>query len=167
VSYPKVSEEELAERQTAQGLLTGAKEFREASLVLVNHENRSEIGDYFENTSLINPYFFLVGQSVELSLKSILLHKGNNHRFLRNEIRHNLLAAAEAVKHHVPPTEVFFQLYESTLHLINELYNTKQLQYRLTGVRTVPTIKNADFLCRNAHQIARDTLAGRPLQFDR
>jgi hypothetical protein len=85
------------------------------------------------------PVMFLLGQSIELALKAYLLNRGVTLRDLRVMYSHGLRRS------HRKARELGFAAFYSpsaedlvALHLLDELYETKQLQYIVTGRRRIP-----------------------------
>ena len=82
---------------------------------------------------------FLLGQSIELSLKAYMLHRGVTLRDLRVTYKHGLLRC------HRKARELgFVALYAPSgedlvaLDLLDRLYETKRLQYIVTGMHRIP-----------------------------
>lgn len=111
-------------------------EFMEAALAVDN-----EIGtrEGFEIVAPI-PALYLIGHSIELSLKSFLLHKGVPLRSLRSkQFGHNLHACLRKAKElglcaHIQ----FTDQEEGVFEILNSLYSTKQLEYIVTGSKNFP-----------------------------
>jgi hypothetical protein len=85
------------------------------------------------------PVMFLVGQSIELSLKAYLLSRDVPLRKLRKDYGHALHRSLRKAKELglldvVPLTEEDTEAIE----LLDTLYSTKQLQYIVTGAKTFP-----------------------------
>lgn len=88
------------------------------------------------------PVMFLLGQSIELSLKAYLLHRGISLRDLRVTYKHGLRRCHRKARElgllnqYAPSGQELV-----ALHLLDELYETKQLQYIVTGLRRIPPYK--------------------------
>lgn len=126
---PKLPLAERQERQPAEALLLGAKQFMRASQILLRHEPRSEKGDYFESGYIMYPYFFLVGQSVELSLRSVLLRAGKDHDFIQYTVGHDLEKSSDIVRKIEPNSDYFLictrmRLRPSTSYIMERNFNT-------------------------------------------
>lgn len=123
------------DRTTPLGLARYAAEFFAAALA-ANEAAESKGNE----TSVVSmPVMFLLAQSIELALKSFLLHRGESLRDLRVTYRHGLRRCHSKARelgfatHYAPTTDDLV-----ALHLLDELYETKQLQYIVTGVRRIP-----------------------------
>ncbi|QSI76659.1 hypothetical protein [Niveibacterium microcysteis] len=85
------------------------------------------------------PVLFLVGQSIELSLKAFLLSRGVTLRKLRFDYGHNLHDALRKSKELGLLSLVALSSEElETIEILDDLYRTKQLQYIVTGMKTYP-----------------------------
>lgn len=85
------------------------------------------------------PVLFLIGQSIELSLKAFLLSEGVSLRKLRYKYGHELHRALRKAKE--LGLSNFVEFSEEDLfvvELLNQLYSSKQLQYIVTGAKTFP-----------------------------
>ena len=125
------------ERTTATGLARFAQDFLEASRSAADGMGRGN--KHFSVTPV--PVIYLVGHSIELSLKSFLLNLGVSLRDLRLEYKHDLgkllVAARElGLEQHVQFEEVELGAFE----VLNDLYSTKQLEYIVTGYRVFPQL---------------------------
>ncbi|PTQ74704.1 hypothetical protein C8R26_12637 [Nitrosomonas oligotropha] len=123
-------------RTTPLGMIRYSHEFLEAAKIV--DEN---IGDQpgFEIVAPI-PAQYLVGHSIELSLKSFLLHNGISLRELRSShYGHNLHACLRKGKELGLLNHVQFTAQEnSAFETLNALYSTKQLEYIVTGEKRFP-----------------------------
>jgi hypothetical protein len=123
------------ERTTAVGLLRYATEFLEAALAA---DDKMGGKKGFEIVAPI-PVMFLVGQSVELSLKAFLLFRGVALRKLRQNYGHALHRSLRKAKELGLFDIVSLSGEELVgLELLDHLYSTKQLQYIVTGAKTFP-----------------------------
>jgi hypothetical protein len=85
------------------------------------------------------PVFFLLGQSVELSLKAFLLHRGVSLRDIRVTYGHGLRQCyrkARELGYGACYSHTSSELV--ALHHLDDLYESKQLQYIVTGAKRVP-----------------------------
>lgn len=121
-------------RTTALGLARYSHEFLEAALAVDERIGR-EPG--YEIVAPI-PALYLVGHSIELSLKAYLLHKGQTLQTLRR-YDHNLrkcLQAAEALG--LSTLLQFSSQEKGAFEILDVLYSTKQLEYIVTGPKHFP-----------------------------
>jgi hypothetical protein len=122
-------------RTTPIGLARYAAEFLEAALAADDKMGRKP---GFEVVAPV-PVMFLVGHSIELSLKSFLLFKGESLRRLRTHYGHDLHSALRKAKEYGLLQEV--PLSDDDMNIIevlDNLYSTKQLQYIVSGATTFP-----------------------------
>ena len=124
-------------RTTPLGMVRYSHEFLEAALA-VDEKIGSRPG--FEIVAPI-PALYLVGHSIELSLKAYLLHKGVPLRELRGKrhFGHSLHTCLRKSKElgllrHVQFTEQ----EEGAFEILDNLYSTKQLEYIVTGAKHFP-----------------------------
>ena len=122
------------QRTTPLGMIRYAHEFMEAALA-VDEKMGSKPG--FEIIAPI-PVLYLLGHSIELSLKAYLLSQGLTLRQVRN-LNHDLHACKRKAKelgllNHVQ----FIGPEEEALEILNGLYSTKQLEYIVTGTKQFP-----------------------------
>jgi len=121
-------------RTTPLGMIRYAHEFMEAALA-VDEKMGSKPG--FEIVAPI-PALYLLGHSIELSLKAYLLSQGVNLRQVRN-LNHDLHACMRKAKELGLLSHVQFTgLEEGALEILNGLYSTKQLEYIVTGAKQFP-----------------------------
>ena len=122
-------------RTTPIGLARYSSEFLEAALIA--DEKMGRRGGY-EITAPV-PVMFLVGQSIELSLKAYLLHRGISLEKLRTKFGHNLHKLLRKAKELELKKVVDFTEDElGTIEALNDLYASKQLQYIVTGAKIFP-----------------------------
>jgi hypothetical protein len=82
---------------------------------------------------------YLIGHSIELSLKSYLLHNGITEKDLRNKYGHNLIKAFDAAKDVGLCELIICDEFEiEVLGYLNTLYQSKQLNYIQTGGKQFP-----------------------------
>jgi len=85
------------------------------------------------------PVMFLVGQSIELILKSYLIHKGVSLKHIRTKYGHGLHKSLKKAKE--LGLDDIVNLTEedvNAIEILDELYSSKQLQYIVTGSKTFP-----------------------------
>jgi hypothetical protein len=118
-----------ADRTSAMGLLTDAKEMLAAAKLL--HDS--------EVWKVQRPTYYLLGHSIEVALKSFLLANGASPRTLKKKLGHNLTKTARRViaakSNSVSP---IVQEYLAAIDLLNHYYQAKELEYRVTGTKTFP-----------------------------
>jgi hypothetical protein len=123
-------------RTTPLGMIRYSHDFLKAAKI-VDENIGNQPG--FEVVAPI-PALYLVGHSIELSLKSFLLHKGISLRELRSRYYgHNLDACLEKGKRlglltYVQFTDQEYRAFEA----LNTLYSAKQLEYIVTGEKHFP-----------------------------
>lgn len=123
-------------RTTPIGVLRYASEYLEAALA-ADDKMGSKAG--YEVVAPI-PVLFLVGQSIELSLKAFLLSEGVSLRKLRYKYGHELHRSLRKAKELGLSNLVELSEEEqSVIELLNQLYSSKQLQYIVTGAKTFPS----------------------------
>ena len=107
------------------------------------------------------PAYFLVGHSIELSLKAFLLGRGMTRQELRsNKYGHRLDALSTEARRRRLGIEV--KLLRSELEgisVLNRCYAAKELEYVEEGFRTLPSYalvhKVAGKLCHELHPYVR------------
>ena len=110
--------------ETPSGFLKHAQEFFQAADLVVSKA---------EGVSL--PAYFLLGRSIELSLKAFLLHQGMLITELRKKaFGHNLYALLEKSRQHGIEDYVAMEAIEDgVIQLLSYDYAEKRLEYRVTG----------------------------------
>jgi hypothetical protein len=116
-------------RQTAMGLWTDAKEMLEAAKILARSGVHKVIG----------PTMYLLGHSLELAFKSFLLAIGKSHDDLK-AIGHDLKRAMKSVVD-AGLSEVYClsEKDNAVVAMLNQYYQAKEFEYRVTGFKTYPT----------------------------
>ena len=112
-----------------------AKEFHDAALAA------DDILGMKEGYEIIAPIpvLYLIGHSMELSLKAFLLHKSVSLRQLRTHFKHDIGRCFNKAKELGLLGSVEFDSHElEAFSVLNELYSTKQLEYIVTGAKTFP-----------------------------
>ena len=109
---------------TPAGFICHAKEFLAAAELVFNKT---------EYVSL--PSYFLLGCSIELSLKAFLLTSGMNHGELKlRKYGHDLEALLdEAIKRGLENEVLIEDVEKGVLQLLNYDYLDKRFEYRVTG----------------------------------
>ena len=125
------------------GISNDARDFLEAAQII-----RSQ-----KPVAFFTPAYFLVCQSIELSLKAYLRGLGYSDRQLR-AVGHDLVkcveaAKSEAVDEHVDLSEPDL----AAIALVNPYYLYKDLQYSTSGYKSFPDI---DYLIALGDRIWRD-----------
>ena len=127
-------------RTTPLGMARYAHDFLEAALAV-----DGKVGEQsgYEIVAPI-PALYLIGHSIELSLKAYLLSQDAKLRQLKN-IGHDLHAAFRKAKElgllgHVKVHGV----EEGALEILNQLYSTKQLEYIVTGAKHFPVFGHVE-----------------------
>ena len=124
------------ERTTPLGVARYASDFLAAAHAAYQERSGTWPGPHVASV----PVMFLIGQSIELSLKAYLLHKGATLADIRNrEFGHNLGSCYAKAKELGLSTLLELQnTEESGMDTLDELYSSKQLQYIVTGAKTFP-----------------------------
>lgn len=94
------------------------------------------------------PVLFLIGHSIELSLKAYLLREGLELESLRKKYGHNLLKCFKEAKNRKLCDHVSFEPVEvETLGVLNDIYYKKELEYISTGPKKFPVYGHVASLC--------------------
>jgi hypothetical protein len=122
-------------RTTPTGLTRFAKEFHEA----VTWKEKTRGSGPPHKIVAPAPAMYLIGHSIELSLKAFLLLRGISLRDVRVTYGHNLgktFAKAEqlGLRDHVLIDDAELEAF----HALDALYSTKQLEYIVTGTARFP-----------------------------
>ena len=122
-------------RTTPTGMVRYAHEFLESALAV-----NEKIGKRREYRTVAPiPALYLIGHSIELTLKAFLLSQEVDLKQIK-KLGHNLHDALRKAKELGLLEYVKFNaVEEGAFDLLNELYKTKQLEYIVTGFKTVPT----------------------------
>lgn len=104
-------------------------DFRKAALaVLAHHHNAAFM-----------PYYFLLGQSIELSLKAFLMGRGIPLKELRTKYGHNLKELLDEARRRKLGNEVKLEnAHCGVIGLLNVEYLNKRFQYIRTGTMYLP-----------------------------
>ncbi len=126
---------EDSRRTTSIGLVRYAKEFHDAALGADDTLGTKSGYKVFAPI----PVLYLIGHSMELSLKAFLLHKGVTLSELRTRFGHNLGKCLKKAKNLGLYSSVTFDESElDAFSALDCLYSTKQLEYIVTGPKTFP-----------------------------
>lgn len=147
--------------ETPEGFLKHAREFfAAADLVLAKAQGVS-----------LSAYF-LLGRSIELSLKAFLLHRGVNIAELRKKkLGHDLRALLNETCKRGLGDHIAFELIESgIIQLLAHDYADKRLEYRVTGGTYYPPLLSEtwEIARKLAYELKSvlDTEVGTDLAFD-
>ncbi|WP_189383380.1 HEPN domain-containing protein [Marinobacter nauticus] len=112
------------EAETPEGFLKHAQEFCEAAELVCKDDSTVSL-----------PGYFLLGRSVELSLKAFLLKCGFTVKTLRSRpYGHDLRQLLQAAQENGLANYVDIgKLEGASIHLLSHDYVTKRLEYRQTG----------------------------------
>lgn len=122
-------------RTTPVGLIRYAKEFHDAAIAVDLTVGMQPAYEMFAPV----PVLYLIGHSIELSLKAYLLHKGVTLRELHKDFGHHLEKCFKKAKELGLLGSIRFDEGElSAFSVLNKLYSTKQLEYIVTGAKTIP-----------------------------
>ncbi|QKS29953.1 MAG: hypothetical protein HT579_14135 [Candidatus Accumulibacter similis] len=121
---------------TPIGLARYAHDFFDSSRAVDDHFAKK---DGFELVSPM-PALYLIGHSIELAFKSYLLHRGVTLRELRSKrFGHDLHACQRKARElQLLSLVSFHSAEEAAVEILNDLYSTKQLNYIVTGMKTIP-----------------------------
>lgn len=111
-------------QETASGFLRDAREFLAAAELVLNQAGEVSL-----------PSYFLLGRSVELSLKAFLLTSGMSQKELRSrKYGHDLEALLkEATKRGLEKEVPIKDVERGVLELLNYDYSEKRFEYRISG----------------------------------
>jgi hypothetical protein len=125
---------------TSVGVIRYAKEFLEAAIAVDD-----SIGMRSEYSIIPpTPVLFLLGHSMELSLKSYLIHKGVQNDTLKNrKIGHDLIKCLKmALTLGLTDVVSISEDDRDIIHILNKLYSCKQLEYCYIGCKEFPAFGN-------------------------
>ncbi|MFC4250687.1 hypothetical protein [Sinimarinibacterium flocculans] len=141
--------------ETPEGFIKHAQEFWAAADLVLSKA---------QGVSL--PAFFLLGRSIELSLKAFLLHKGMSIEMLRlREYGHNLKALLQCARDNGLEKIIEIEAMEAgVVDLLSFDYADKRLEYRVTkGTYYLPHLSGTSSIARKlAYELAlaKSTEAG-------
>lgn len=122
-------------RTTPVGMARYAVDFFKAALAT---DDKLGTEDGYEIVAPV-PVMFLTGQSLELILKSYLLHRGVSPRDIRAKYGHGVHKALRKAKElDLKSILELTEENEGCIELLDELYSSKQLQYIVTGSKVFP-----------------------------
>jgi len=122
-------------RTTPIGLARYAQEFLRASLKADDGMGGGREHDFVAPI----PVLYLAGHSIELALKSFLLHKGVTLRELRVKYGHDLGRSFKKAKELGLLGHAKFEDVElGAFAVLDDLYSSKQLEYIVTGTKAFP-----------------------------
>jgi hypothetical protein len=123
------------ERTKPVGLARYAREFHEAAM---GADCTLGMKPGYEIIAPI-PVLYLIGHSMELSLKAFLMHKGVTLDDLPKHFGHDLGKCFEKAIELGLLRAITFDKHElEAFSVLNDLYSTKQLEYIVTGAKTFP-----------------------------
>jgi hypothetical protein len=137
--------------QAAIGAATLAKQFHACALKLQSPA-RTPLDVLRQRVSVVA--YYLLGHSIELALKSFLLARCIPNDKLRSRaFGHNLAALlAESRKRRLGIVAKLSDREARIIRLLNQMYEAKELEYRVTGRRTLPPYAElAERLCNGVH----------------
>ena len=119
------------ERTTPYGMWRYGNDFRRASLYV-----RDGVDDKY-----FMPYYFLVGQSIELSFKAFLMGRGESIEELRKRFGHNLKAlSAEARLRQIGREVKLDRVHFGVIDLLSYEYTKHRFRYFEAGTMAVPDV---------------------------
>ncbi|MBL6933783.1 MAG: hypothetical protein ISR48_00050 [Alphaproteobacteria bacterium] len=123
------------DRTTPYGLWRYGDDFRKAALAVLSHHN----------DRVFMPYYFLIGQSIELSLKAFLLGRGVSLKELRSsKYGHDLKALLDEARRRRLGLEVPLKTTHcAAIHILNMEYLVKRFQYVQVGPMLLPEVRLA------------------------
>jgi hypothetical protein len=122
-------------KTTSVGLVRYAQEFFDAAIAA---DDVLGMRSGYEIIAPI-PVMYLVGHSIELSLKAYLLFMGVSLDDLKNKYRHNLVKCyEEAQKYKLNDVILLTESDYKVLEVLNVLYSSKQLNYCEIGLKEFP-----------------------------
>ena len=123
------------DRTTPYGMWRYGNDFRKAALAVLSHYN----------DRAFMPYYFLIGQSIELSLKAFLLGRGMSLKELRSKkYGHDLKALLDEAHRLRLRSEVKLEnVHCAVINLLGIEYLDKRFQYIQTGMMHLPDCPRA------------------------
>ena len=128
----------LRERQTARGLLTHAQQFHRAAVLITDHVGTGVTGG-LKDKGYHNPFYYLCGHSLELSMKAALLSAGQSHGQLKS-LSHYLMKCLEAMRSLHPSHAAAYDEHQYIIELLDSSYSAKEFEYRITGAKSWPAV---------------------------
>lgn len=129
---------------TPHGLWRYGNDFREAAFIISQSRD----------VERFLPYYFLLGQSIELFLKAYLMYRGYSlHELKSRKYGHDLKAlAAAARKHDLKNFVPLRQTHYAAIDLLNFEYTKRRFQYQRAGLIALP---DAHLIHTAANRLAR------------
>jgi len=122
---------EEKDRTTPFGMWRYGNDFRSAAIAVLKEHNDKHF----------MPYYFLIGQSIELSLKAFLLGRGVELDTLRKKYRHNLQKLLKEARHRKLGTEVKLDnIHCGGIDILSIEYSDRRYQYIRTGGMLLPEV---------------------------
>ena len=120
-------------RTTPDGLLTDAIEMFCAAGVLIK----------CNPDRLSQPIYYLLGHSIEVALKAILLQSGETLETLKRKYGHDLYKVARSVvAKRIAPVSKIVKNNLAIIKCLNPYYIAKEFEYRVTGFKRLPLEEN-------------------------
>ena len=117
------------DRTTAFGMWRYGNDFREAAIAVAERHN----------VRVFMPYYFLLGQSIELSLKAFLMGREVPLDDLRKKFRHDLKKLLTEARRRRLGLEVKLDKIQcGVIELLNVEYAERRFQYIQTGSMIIP-----------------------------
>jgi HEPN domain-containing protein len=119
----------MSDRTTPFGMWRYGNDFRKAAIAVGReHPDRAFM-----------PYYFLLGQSIELSLKAFLMGRGIPLTELRKKYGHDLKALLDEARHRKLGIEVKLDnTHCAVIHMLGIEYLGKRFQYMRSGMMYLP-----------------------------
>ena len=123
------------ERTTPIGLLRYASEYLDAAIIVDDAEGEKPGYEIFAPVVVQ----YLIGHSIELSLKAFLLARGISLKELRVKYGHQLRELLDLACRHGLDEQVTLSSQERDAVLVlDDLYSSKELEYIVTGAKRFP-----------------------------
>ncbi|MEM7650536.1 MAG: hypothetical protein AAF204_00445 [Pseudomonadota bacterium] len=121
------------ERTSALGLMRFANEYFNSAIATKKS---------LQYNTTTTPVYFLLGHSIELSIKSYLRSRGCSVKEI-SSLKHDLSACLETAKSKgISGYFILSDEFNETFHLINSLHKTTELRYIVTGSKCYPKFEN-------------------------
>ena len=121
----------LRERQTSRGLLTHAKEFHAAALLIADSVGYDDLTGGLVDTKFHNPFYYLCGHSLELAMKASLLIDSDHERL--KQLGHRLAVCLNQMQSVYPAYQSQYNEHREIIDLLDVSYSAKEFEYRITG----------------------------------
>src|SRR5689334_11988578 len=127
----------MSERLTPQVMIGGAFQYLDAAIKIVPAPKTAI--EKFRNRSVDPVVYYLVGHSIELSLKSFLMLRGVTKTELQRTYSHDLEKIVKTCRRKKLGNVVRITTRQVNLiKLLNAPYKGKLLEYTETGIYTLP-----------------------------